>query len=336
MKNGDVERTRGLFLGKFAPLHVGHEYVIRQALQQVEVLTVLIYEAPGLTSVPLSRRAEWIRNMDGRIEVIECPDGPTEVTYEPEGMRAHENYAKQQLGEREITHFFSSEPYGEHMSEALGAIDIRVDQRRDKFSVSATEIRKDIFSSRKSLSPEVYFDHIYKVVLLGAPSTGKSTLTEALAKEFGTISMPEYGREYWEKNNVERRLTEEQLVEIAEEHRKREVLLGHEANDFLFIDTNAITTLIFSDYYHGHVHKKLSQYADECVRRYDLVILCDEDIPYDDTEDRSGEDNRSEIQRITIQQLKDRGIEFKVVSGTVQERVDMVKNILNTKKESTK
>ena len=33
---------------------------------------------------------------------------------------------------------------------------------------------------------------------------------------------PEYGREYWDKNQKDRRLTPKQLVEIAEGHIQRE------------------------------------------------------------------------------------------------------------------
>ena len=50
--------------------------MITEALKTVEKLTVLIYEAPGLTEVPLTRRANWIRTFNPEIEVIECPDGP--------------------------------------------------------------------------------------------------------------------------------------------------------------------------------------------------------------------------------------------------------------------
>ena len=103
-------KSQGLCLGKFAPFHLGHEFMINEALKTVEKLTVLIYEAPGLTEVPLTRRADWIRTFNPEIEVIECPDGPTDVTYEITGMQRHEEYVIEKLGERKITHFFSSEP----------------------------------------------------------------------------------------------------------------------------------------------------------------------------------------------------------------------------------
>lgn len=325
--------THGLYLGKFAPLHVGHEFVIREALGQVDQLSILIYEAPDLTPISLSKRADWLRELDSRIDVIECPDGPRDVTYEADGMLAHEEYVKSRLGDKKVTHFFSSEPYGEHMSQALGALDIRVDSERTQYPVSATMVRSDLYEHRCSLSPRVYFDHVTKVVLLGAPSTGKSTLTEVLAKEFGTTFMPEYGREYWESHNIERRLTQEQLVEIAEEHRRRELSIAHDAREYFFIDTNAITTHIFSQYYHNQSDLRLEHLAEECVDRYDIVLLCDDDIPYADTEDRSGEGNRELFQRLTIQELENRGVDYHLISGSLPERVATVKKILKTRRE---
>jgi NadR type nicotinamide-nucleotide adenylyltransferase len=332
---GYIEREKnlnshGVYLGKFAPLHAGHEHVINEALKMVEHLTVLIYEAPGLTEVSLARRTKWIREFNPEIEVIECPDGPTDVTYEITGMQEHEQYVLKKLGERKITHFFSSEPYGEHMSAALGAIDIRIDQGRKSVPISATTIREDLYAHRHFLSPRVYFDHLTKVVLLGAPSTGKSTLAEKLAKHFKTTHMPEYGREYWELNNIQRRLTPEQLLEIAVTHRERELVLAHEANQYFFIDTNALTTKVFSQYYHGDSLPGLSELSNETKERYDLVILCGDDIPYDDTVDRSGETNRSDFQKSTIQELNEMGIKYHEVTGSIQDRISQVSRILET------
>lgn len=323
-------KAHGLYLGKFAPFHAGHEYMMKEALKTVENLTVLIYEAPGLTDVPLARRAQWIREFNPKIEVIECGDGPTDVTYEIAGMQEHEKFVIEKLGEREITHFFSSEPYGEHMSDALGARDVRIDQGRISVPISSTKIRDDLFAHRSFLSPRVYFDHLTKVVLLGAPSTGKSTLTEKLAEHFTTTFMPEYGREYWELNNIQRRLSSEQLLEIATTHLEREVAMAHEAKQYFFIDTNAITTKIFSDYYHGDSLPHLRELAKNTKDRYELVILCGDDIAYDDTEDRSGEANRTEFQKATIAELNMMGIEYHEVTGSVQERISEVSRILET------
>lgn len=133
------------------------------------------------------------------------------------------------------------------------------------------------------MHPRVYRDLIVNVVRLGAPCTGKTTLARALAEEFGTVWMPEYGREYWERHQVNRRLTPQQLVEIAEGHLEQEDTLLLDANRHLFTDTNALTTRLFALAYHGRAEPRLEELATLVERRYDLVAVCDVDFPYVDT-----------------------------------------------------
>ena len=78
-----------------------------------------------------------------------------------------------------------------------------------------------------------------------------------MANEYDTIWMPEYGREYWENNQINRRLSLEQLVEIAESHLEKDEKLLYEARQYLFTDTNALTTLMFSQYYHQAASPRL-------------------------------------------------------------------------------
>ena len=78
---------------------------------------------------------------------------------------------------------------------------------------------------------------IIRVAFLGAPSTGKTSRCEALALQYGTVWMPEYGREYWIEHQKDRRLSAEQLVEIAEGHIEREDRLAKHANRILIVET---------------------------------------------------------------------------------------------------
>ena len=94
-----------------------------------------------------------------------------------------------------MTHFYSSEPYGSDTARGLGALERRVDPERSKVPVSGTAIREDPHAARGWLHPRVYRDLVGNVVLLGAPSSGKTTRAQALAAELGTVWMPEYGRE---------------------------------------------------------------------------------------------------------------------------------------------
>lgn len=321
------EKKIGLTLGKFAPLHKGHQYMIETALAEMDELIILIYESDEI-EIPLSVRARWLKKLYPDAIIYEAWDGPQQTGDTPEIREMHEKYIIERLKGRKITHFYSSEFYGKHMSQALGAVNRQVDPNRARIPVSATIIRKNAYRHKEYIEPLVYRDMITKVVFLGAPSTGKSTITQELAKRFDTIFMPEYGREYWEKKQVGRRLEPEQLVEIAEGHIEREDKLLANANRYLFVDTNAITTYMFAMDYHGFAMRELETLAMKAQSRYDIYFLCCNDIPYDDTWDRSGDQKRNIFQKQIIADLKERKLPYVELRGNLDERIATVERVL--------
>ncbi|RYY83384.1 MAG: ATPase, partial [Comamonadaceae bacterium] len=62
---------RGLVVGKFCPLHLGHEFLIRQAMQACDALLVLGYTSQRFPGCEPERRAEWLR--------LRCPDVESHV-----------------------------------------------------------------------------------------------------------------------------------------------------------------------------------------------------------------------------------------------------------------
>ena len=314
----------GLTIGKFSPLHKGHQYLIETALKEMDKLYLMIYDSPETTTIPLTVRAGWIRALYPQVQIVEAWDGPTDAGYTPEIMKIQDTYILSKFHDKGITHFYSSEPYGDHVSKALKAVNRTVDLKRLAIPVSGTQVRNDPFSARPFVHDIVYRDHVINVVFLGGPSTGKTTLAEYLAQKFSTVWMPEYGREYWDNNQVDRRLTTGQLVEIARGHLKREDRMLLEANRYLFTDTNALTTRIFSYHYHGAAEPELEDLALRCVSRYDLCFVCDTDIPYEDSIDRSGAGNREIMQKQILADLHCRRIPYQVVTGSVEERASQV------------
>lgn len=320
--------TRGLTLGKFAPLHKGHQLLIETALAEMDELVVVIYDCPEVTNVPLTVRAAWLRALYPAAQIVEAWDGPTEVGDTPAIRQAHEDYIIKRLKISGVSHFYASEFYGTHMSRALGAVNRQVDPDRAAVPISGTLVRADPYAQRDFLHPLVYRDLISNIVLLGAPSTGKTTLARRLAAAYHTVWMPEYGREYWEQHQSERRLSLDQLVEIAEGHLLREESLLAQANRYLFTDTNALTTAIFSLAYHGAVAPRLAELALQTHTRYDLIIVCDSDIPHEDTWDRSGDGERQVFQKQILADLQVRKLPFIVVSGDLDTRLQRVADLL--------
>lgn len=330
--------TTGLYLGKFAPLHKGHQYCIETALQEVDELFVLIYDEPDVTDIPLVTRAQWLRDLYPAVTVLEAWTAPTELGYSDHIKALHEKYVLRKLERRDVENidiFFSSEPYGEHMSEGLSAEDYRVDEERNEVPISATAIRNWLNDDRyREIEPwlhdRVYRDLVTNVAILGGPSTGKTTLAKALADTYETEWMPEFGREYWEEHaGDDGMLTVRQLNELAELHIERENEMLTEAGEYLFTDTNAITTGLFSKWYHNTIYEDLEYLMFENINRYDVLLLCDDDIPFEPEPGRGGRRGRQRLQRMNESWLDAHGVPYYRVSGSVEERVDRVQEILD-------
>jgi HTH-type transcriptional repressor of NAD biosynthesis genes len=169
---------------------------------------------------------------------------------------------------------------------------------------------------------------IQKVVFMGAPSTGKSTICKAAAKQFNSVHVDEFGRTYWEQNQTERRLTPEQLLYIAEEHIAIEERTLPKANKYLFVDTNALTTWHFALDYHESALPELCALADKSKARYQHVFLCADDIPFEDTWERSGSVKHREFQVFITQELNERDIQYTVLTGSVEQRLAKITETL--------
>lgn len=166
------------------------------------------------------------------------------------------------------------------------------------------------------------------IVFMGAPSSGKTTLCKFLANHFEEPWMHELGKQYWIDNQLNRRLTQKQLLEIAQLHILGEDKNMEKAKEFLFTDTNSISTYMFALDYYGQVDAELTELARQAEHRYDHFFVCDIDIPYEDTWERSGEVYRTQFQQLILDDLAIRGINYTILSGDIQTRVAKVLSIL--------
>jgi NadR type nicotinamide-nucleotide adenylyltransferase len=220
----------------------------------------------------------------------------------------------------------TSESYGTGFARHLGAAHIAVDEHRTERPLSGTAIRADVHGRRGDLDPRVYRHFVEKVVFLGAESTGKSTLAQRMARELRTEFVSEYGRVHYEDRGGQ--LDLQDYVTIAERHRENEDEAALRAHRWLFVDTNAVATMFFSHYYNRDSLVALRRLADDCRTRYRHVIVCDDDIDFEQDGWRDNEVWRARMQGMVLHDLAVRGIDYRVVTGSVDERVAQVKAIL--------
>ena len=132
---------------------------------------------------------------------------------------------------------------------------------------------------------------IIKVVIFGPESTGKTTISNQLARHYHTVWAPEFARNYLQdKWNNERKTCENSdLLPIAIGQMALENDLAQKANEILICDTDILETKVYSEtYYGGFVDDYLEKHA--LKNTYDLYFLTYIDVPWeeDDLRDRPG------------------------------------------------
>jgi HTH-type transcriptional regulator, transcriptional repressor of NAD biosynthesis genes len=317
----------GLVVGKFAPPHNGHQLLLETALSQCEQVTVLVYSNPDFSEMPSNARASWIQELypNARVLVPEnVPDNDADDVTQREFVKG---FLEQQKILVEVV--FTSESYGAGFAAHLQVQHVLVDLERLQIPISGTRVRQDVHANRAMLDPRIYKHFVQKVVFMGAESTGKSTLTEALAKKYQTNFVAEYGREVWmQKNGI---LELQDYVHIAVHHRKLEDVAILESNRYLFVDTNAITTMFWCYAYEGAGLPELTVLARDAENRYDHVFVCNDDIPFVQDGWRDDHVWRSRQQSLILYDLTVRGVPFTIVSGSLEERVMQVNAILDAR-----
>lgn len=166
---------------------------------------------------------------------------------------------------------------------------------------------------------------ILRIVILGAESTGKSTLAAALAAHYHTTWVPEYLREFVETRQRTPRADEQFL--IATTQREREAESESRANRLLFCDTSPLMTAVYSEHYFGQADPLLHALATQ--HDYAATIVTAPSTPWvPDGLQRESDEVRQHVHARLIRKLHDAGIAHLLVDGTPQERLRQVTTYL--------
>jgi len=147
----------GFTIGKFAPLHKGHQYLIETAIKEMDKVYVIVYET-DVIDIPVEQRAEWIRNLYPNVNVIIAKNPPTQYGMDEKSVKIQTDYLKCVLGDIKGTHFFSSEEYGKFVARDLNVENRLVDFKRKLVPISATKVRANIDQYANYISKNVYDD----------------------------------------------------------------------------------------------------------------------------------------------------------------------------------
>ncbi len=180
--------------------------------------------------------------------------------------------------------------------------------------------------------------NIIKVVLFGPESTGKTTLSNQLARHYNTVWAPEYAREYLQdKWNNERKTCENSdLIPIAIGQMKLENKLAKKADKLLICDTDLLETKVYSEeYYGGHVDKHLNKAALE--NQYDLYLLTYIDTPWEADDLRDRPEQRLEMFKAFENALKKYKRPYILLKGNKRQRLkeasSAIDKLLNERKD---
>lgn len=147
----------GFTIGKFAPLHKGHQYLIETAIKEVDELYVIVYET-NLIDISAEKRAEWIKKLYPNVHTIVAKNPPTKYGMDEESVKIQTDYLKRVLGDIKGTHFYSSEEYGKYVARDLNVENRVVDFKREYVPISATKVRANFDAYAKYVSQIVYDD----------------------------------------------------------------------------------------------------------------------------------------------------------------------------------
>jgi HTH-type transcriptional repressor of NAD biosynthesis genes len=334
----------GLVVGKFSPLHRGHELVINRAVSECERVVLISYSKPEFSGCGIEQRKAWLEELfPAAVRTVVDDASLRQLLPRADSMCVPANDAPatdhrdfvatllDQVARTTVDAVFTSEDYGPglaaHLTQCFRrrerniapVVHVAIDLRRATVPVSGSALRRDIHAQREWLSPCVYASFVQRVCILGGESSGKSELARTLAIAAGTVHVPEYGRDLWVTRGGH--LAYEDMLTIARRQVADEDVARRRANRIVFCDTSPLTTLFYSHDMFGRADPELERLAR---RSYDLHVLCEPDFPFVQDGTRVGEDFRLRQHAWYVDQLSRRHLPYVAARGVLDARVAQV------------
>ncbi len=147
----------GFTIGKFAPLHKGHQFLIETALKEMDKMIVVVYDT-DVIDIPTEKRANWIKKLYPNVEIKYAHNPPSQYGLDEKSVNIQMKYLTKIMEGEKPTHFYSSEKYGASVAKYMNLVDRQVDNERKNVPIKATIVRENIDENKKWLENSIYFD----------------------------------------------------------------------------------------------------------------------------------------------------------------------------------
>ena len=305
----------GVTVGKFNPPHLGHLHLIETAAAQVDRLYVLLGDRSDQT-IPAERRKAWLEDASPSNVTIVITSDDLPLENEPWARRALEVLpARPDLA-------FTSEEWGEGWADLMTAAHVPVDPDRTRFPISADVLRDDLGANFHWLIPAARAGLARRVVVIGAESTGKTTLAQALAESLGTVWVPEYGRWYWAGRRylADQGWDTDEFRRITTAQQSLEADLARRAAYGVVIsDTDALVTAVWHERYLGFSDPDLE--GGLAKGRPELYLLCSPDFEWVQDGTRESNHRRDWMHEAMAERARATGAEVVVLTGPPEQRL---------------
>lgn len=346
-----MKSAHGLVVGKFYPPHEGHHFLVRTAAAVCERVSVIVMAASH-EGLSLEKRMAWMAEVHRdlpQVQVLGIVDD-VPIDYKDAAIwREHVALMHEALQGSDagpVTSVFTSEPYGAELARHFNATPVTLDPARDNFPVSGTLVRSDPVRNWRYLAPPVRGGLARRVVVVGAESTGTTTLSQSLADYWRRQEPPhhetrwigEYGRAFTVEKLAQARAaaqlagkptpgmtdlvwTTDEFVHIAKVQTAWEDDAARQGGPLLICDTDALATEIWHERYLGSEAPAVE--AITATRQPALYLVTDhEGVPFEQDGVRDGEHIRAWMTGRFLAVLEQRGLDHVLMTGSPADRLE--------------
>lgn len=269
----------GIYFGTFAPFHKGHYQEVIKAMSDNDKVLVIVDGFKGdrgdLAGLPLSKRIRLVKEAfvdEPDVIVTSVDEGHEDpdpkkwlIPDYPDGWTAWMDLIVNKVVsyfpllnkgkvDTAFTWYVGEPEYKRELDERLKKYDGNhkvVLSDRSEFDISATKIRNNPIEHYNFITKPFRRHFVKKVVFIGGPSTGKTTLLRRIANTFGSDYSFETARPYEENSGIgDDDLTATDYKHfILDQYAENSTVINHSNNGLVFLDTDAIATRVYSRLY---------------------------------------------------------------------------------------